>query len=95
MNEILERAIYTFGPDCQTDKCIEEMSELTKALLKLRYCENRYERQIVQDAVDEEMADVEIMLAQLKLIFNNHYRVEMEKEKKLERLERRINGTTG
>jgi len=92
---ILERAIEYYGDDHQIDKALEEMSELTKALLKLRYCTNRYERQIVQDAVDEEMADVEIMLAQLKLIFDNHYRVEMAKEKKKERLERRINGEGG
>ena len=89
---ILEQAIEYYGDDHQIDKALEEMSELTKALLKLRYCENRYERQIVQDAVDEEMADVEIMLEQMKLIFNNHRRVEQQKSKKIERLERRING---
>jgi len=92
---ILERAIEHYGADHQKLKAIEEMAELTKALLKLMDCDKDYERQIVQDAVDEEMADVEIMLAQLKLIFDNHYRVEMAKEKKKERLERRINGEGG
>ena len=92
MNEILERAIRTYGVECQIDKAIEEMSELTKALLKLRHCDKDYERPIIQDAVDEEMADVEIMLEQLKMIFRNWKQLDNQKFKKLERLERRMNG---
>lgn len=87
---ILEMAIDTYGSFCQQDKLLEEMSELTKAILKLRYCTKPYELQILQDAVNEEIADVEIMLWQMKIIFNNSEDVELMKIKKLERLKRRL-----
>ena len=91
MNEnILERAIATYGAKEQCLKCIEEMSELTKAILKLRYCKKPYEVQILEDAVTEEMADVEIMLEQMKMINDNREEVELMKIKKLERLKRRL-----
>ena len=88
--EILMRAIETYGRETQIDKAIEEMSELTKALLKLRHCSDDWERQIIKDAVDEEMADVDIMLTQLLMIFGNEKRMDVWKEKKIERLERRL-----
>ena len=91
-NQILDLAIRTYGEDTQIDKALEEMSELTKALLKLRHCEKGYEHQILQDAVDEEMEDVEIMMKQLTMIFNNYERVDRQMVKKIERLERRLNG---
>ena len=90
MNDILNKAIETYGEHSQIDKAIEEMAELTKALLKLRYCEKDFERQIVQDAVSEEMADVEIMLTQLHMIFGNTQKVEEYQIKKIKRLERRL-----
>jgi hypothetical protein len=90
MNDILNKAIETYGEHSQIDKAIEEMAELTKALLKLRYCEKDFERQIVQDAVSEEMADVEIMLTQLHMIFGNTKKVEEYQIKKIKRLERRL-----
>ena len=88
MNDILNKAIETYGEHSQIDKAIEEMAELTKALLKLRYCEKDFERQIVQDAVSEEMADVEIMLTQLHMIFGNTKKVEEYQIKKIKRLDR-------
>ena len=90
MNNVLNKAIETYGEHSQIDKAIEEMAELTKALLKLRYCEKDFERQIVQDAVSEEMADVEIMLTQLHMIFGNTKKVEEYQIKKIKRLERRL-----
>lgn len=88
--EILRKAINVYGADCQIDKAIEEMSELTKALLKFRYIEKDYEEQIVGDAVAEEMADVEIMVEQLRMIFRNNAKVQHYRKEKLERLERRL-----
>lgn len=87
---ILERAIDTYGATTQQDKLIEEMSELMKAILKLRYCTKPYELRILQDAVNEEMADVEIMLLQMKMIFNNWHEVDQQRIEKLERLRRRL-----
>lgn len=96
MNEILERAINTYGDTAQIDKALEEMSELTKALLKLRYAKpNGVERDILMDAVSEEMADVEIMLEQLHMIYQNDNKVNEYRQKKIERLERRLNGHNG
>lgn len=84
---IMERAIATYGVDKQVDVAIEEMSELTKALLKFRRggwgeCSASF-----LDAIREEMADVSIMLSQLELIYGDVSDIEIEK---LERLERRL-----
>ena len=87
---VLARAIKNYGDDVQIDKAIEEMSELTKALLKLRYARDGYERDIIMDSVDEEMADVLIMWTQLSLIFGNAFRIDTWQEKKIERLARRL-----
>lgn len=96
MNEILQRAIDTYGEIRQVDKCVEEMSELTKALLKLRYAKpTGVEADILRDAVSEEMADVEIMIEQLHMIYQNDNKVNEYRQKKIERLERRLNGHNG
>lgn len=92
MREILRRAIDTYGERHQIDKAIEEFSELTKALLKLRYAEKDYEIQICRDAVTEEMADVEIMMEQLVMIFQNRSKVDLVRNEKILRLERRLDG---
>ncbi len=60
--QILIETIDTFGHRMQTMVAIEEMSELTKELVKhMRGQDNR-------DAIAEEIADVEIMLCQLRLM---------------------------
>lgn len=77
---ILLKAIRTFGKESQCRMMIEEMSELTKALCKLP-------RDGPVENVLEEMADVQIMLDQMKLLFGDT--AEMEAVK-LGRLARRI-----
>lgn len=62
MNEILKKAIDTYGKDKQLDMVIEEMSELTKEI-----CKHKRGRQNLEN-IAEEIADVEIMLQQLRLI---------------------------
>jgi hypothetical protein len=61
--EILQEAINRYGEDYQTDRMLEEMSELTKELLKFR----RNGGMNHSDVLDE-MVDVEIMLEQMKMI---------------------------
>ena len=90
MNKVLADAIATYGTKSQEDKVIEECSELIKAILKLRYNEEDYKIPILKDAIAEEMADVEIMLEQMKMIHDNRELVESQKAKKIERLERRL-----
>lgn len=96
MNEILQRAIDTYGADNQCLKAVEEMSELTKALMKIRFVKKAgVQYDIILDSIAEEMADVEIMLEQLHMIYQNDNKVNEYRQKKIERLERRLNGHNG
>ena len=74
---IYKDAIIVFGPVLQKEKMIEECAELIKALQDCK--------QHRPHNVPEEIADVEIMCAQMKLIYPG---VEEIKKKKIERLER-------
>lgn len=56
-------ALEKFGDDMQVDILIEEMAELTKALIKSRRAGNGYRTR----SVLEETADVTICLASLKM----------------------------
>ena len=78
--EILYDAVYTFGQSHQIKKAIEEMSELTKELVKYQIGEGDPEH------IAEELADTEITLDQLRIIFGNDEAVDAWKQKKLERL---------
>lgn len=80
---ILQRAVDTYGYEHQTDKAIEEMAELTKALLKYRGDPSDTHL----NEVLVEMADVGIMLNQLALIYGDCVEQEIAK---LDRLERRL-----
>lgn len=68
-SDILEKAIDTFGTSAQIDKVIEEMAELTQALLKERQARLTEGHKESIAHVQEEIADVYIMLAQLTEIF--------------------------
>ena len=80
-NEILKKAVEHFGVYPQMFMLCEEMAELTKAIMKCK----RYDFDCSTDNLMEEIADVEIMIEQMRIIFNtdiiDKYRVE-----KLERL---------
>lgn len=41
--QTIDRAIGTYGKDAQLTKAVEEMSELTKALCKLKECKRKYD----------------------------------------------------
>lgn len=81
--EIYNEAIKQWGKRLQLYMVIEEMSELTKAIVK-------HFRNGKAIGISEETADVEIMLEQLKIMFNNHEEVEKFKKIKLKRLEDKI-----
>ena len=59
---IYNKVLIKYGTDRQIDKLIEEMAELTKALMKYKYG--------FENNVPEEFADVEFLLKQLKPVFN-------------------------
>lgn len=81
--EIEANAILTYGNEMQIDVAIEEMSELIKALIKNR----RFSDKKSLDNVLEEMADAQIMLDQLKMIFGSTKKIEWYK---LDRLKMRL-----
>lgn len=84
MNEILNKAIEVNGADYQMNVAIEELSELQKEICKMK-------RRIGSNLnLAEEMADVEIVLEELKMIFNNRDMVEVYKGKKVKRLAERL-----
>lgn len=94
--EIMQKAIDTYGAENQCLKVVEEMSELTKALMKVRFVKKGgVQYDILLDSIAEEMADVEIMLEQLHMIYQNDNKVNEYRQKKIERLERRLNGHNG
>lgn len=83
------RALETFGAAAQITMVFEEMAELQKELCKnQRGKENR-------EAIAEEIADVQIMLEQMMLLFNCEHEVLVVRGEKVNRLEQRINNITG
>lgn len=82
--EIMHRSLEVFGAEAQILKAVEECGELIIALTK---CLNRIPSNHL-----EEMADVEIMLEQLKMIFGvSQEEIDKIKDFKLQRLLNRIN----
>lgn len=81
---IFRKALGTWGAGAQITMVFEEMSELQKELCKkLRGKEN-------VDDIAEEIADVEIMLDQMKLLFNIGALVDVRRSEKVARLAERL-----
>ena len=85
--EIEGRAINTYGEQPQVNMAIEEMPELTKELLKLRRESTQAGFQKRRESIKEEIADVQIMLDQMRLIFGD---TAEQEEFKLKRLNDRL-----
>lgn len=85
-DDLYSRAVNTFGETSRLILAIEEMSELTKELSK--YIRGRQN----VGGICEEMADVEIMLEQLKIVFRNRAAVDYHRSQKLQRLGDKLNG---
>ena len=82
--DIFRSAIETYGAVMQITVAFEEMSELQKELCKhLRGSGSK-------ENIAEEIADVEIMIEQMKMIFNCETAVLQVREKKVKRLKERI-----
>lgn len=78
---LYEAAVEKFGEEAQILIAVEELGELSKALLKwLRYknFDQGTERELMK-AIAEERADVGIMLSQLEVIFGENGEAEAEK----------------
>ena len=82
--EILSAAIAIWGKDAQAKMLLEEMAELQKEVCKAwRGKDNSVE-------IAEEVADVEVMLAQIKMIFGIDASVGVYRDAKIERLRQRL-----
>lgn len=82
---IMQNAVRKYGVDAQDDIAIEEMSELTKAIIKNR----RYKTFATLESIYEELADVYIMLEQIMMSLDKD-RVQSYVNSKLERLNERL-----
>ncbi len=84
VKDIYRAALEKWGPDAQILMAMEEMAEPQKELCKNhRGMENA-------SCIAEEIADVEIMLGQMKLLFGVDTLVEQFWENKLRRLKARV-----
>ena len=80
---ILKKAISQNGEYGQLDICIEEMAELTQAISKLKRGHTHN--------VEEEVADVEIMLEQVRMMsLVDNDLIDDTKAQKIERLGKRL-----
>ena len=87
--EILKKAIKHYGSQNQMMICAEEAAELIQAISKcIRYTDDIE----VKQHLTEEIADVLIMIDQLKIIMDiKDYEIRCYRDYKLQRLERRMN----
>lgn len=90
--DLLLKIIEHYGIDNQMMQCIEEMAELTQAI-------NKYKRSEFSDScidaynlIIEEIADVQIMIEQMRLMFDGEA-VDKVIVEKLERMRGRLDGS--
>lgn len=89
-------AIETFGEDLQIAVTIEEMAELTKELCKAQRVTFAARGGLGDGLIDnhdeiaEEIADVQIALEEMMLLFGVPVEVQIARRQKLARLEMRI-----
>ena len=80
--KFFKKSILHFGTDVQMTMCIEECAELIQAISKFK----RGKKNAIDNLL-EEIADVQIMLDQMKLMFdNNDERISLIRTQKLNRL---------
>lgn len=82
--EVLQRALDTYGSAMQIVVMMEEMSELQKELCK--YLRGKYS----PASIAEEIADVGIMIEQMKMLFCCAEDVRSVRRRKVERLKERL-----
>lgn len=85
--EILRDAIARYGRDAQHRMAIEECGELIVAM-----CHIQRDRIPVSELAGE-IADMQIMLEQLMLLYDCHGQVAAQWRQKIARLQRRLDGT--
>lgn len=84
MQETCKKALGHYGAESQMLMCIEEMSELIKALCK------QHRGRDMRMSIAEEIADVQITLQQMVMLFDIADDVECYQSVKLDRLKARM-----
>ena len=84
--KIYQAALRKWGVDLQTMMAVEEMSELTKEICKIK------RGKMDLDALADEIADVTIMLEQLRMIYGLNDAVCDHMDAKILRLQSRVGG---
>lgn len=82
--QVLEAALSAYGSEIQRVVAIEELSELQKELCK------SLRGQTDMQHIAEEIADVQIMLEQMMILYKLHYDVAVWRWKKIDRLRDRL-----
>lgn len=88
--EVLQQAIDTYGSHAQEEMAIEEMSELTKAIVKRHRAADKPSYDKAMSGIAEEMADVIIMLTQPLMFYGNRRDVQRAVDEKVKRLAGRL-----
>ena len=84
--KVYQAALWKWGVDLQTMMAVEEMSELTKEICKIK------RGKMDLDALADEIADVTIMLEQLREIYGLNDAVCDHMDAKILRLQSRVGG---
>ena len=84
--KVYQAALRKWGADLQTMMAVEEMSELTKEICKIK------RGKMDLDALADEIADVTIMLEQLREIYGLNEAVGDRMDAKVLRLQSRVGG---
>jgi NTP pyrophosphatase (non-canonical NTP hydrolase) len=87
--EVYQTAISLYGKEAQRQMVIEEMSELTKEICKIS------RGKLDLEALADEIADVTIMLEQLRLMYDIDAEVNSHIDYKVLRLVARLAGKGG
>jgi len=81
-----------YGSRAQIIKAVEELSELQTVLCRYLNLDSGEVRPEIANQIIDEIADVEIMTEQLKMIFKIEKNVLICKDVKIDRMINRING---
>ncbi len=84
--ELLKEALNRWGDDFQIMMLFEEMGELMQAISKFK------RGRLVADRIAEEIADVEILLNQMKLLYGIERDASIWKKEKLNKLRKILKG---
>lgn len=96
MDDRIKKIADHYGYETQSRQLIEEMAELTQAVNKLwrNAGEDTHKVDELWTNIVEEMADVEIMMQQIKILLDCEFAVMVKKNEKLGRQIKRIEGET-